>query len=497
MVGIKLEANLHTKRESAHLSVISAELFGLSVAMLPCFFIDLLEKASYLTFLIPILAGIVLSSVIGLMTKMPETIKSIDGLFLLGIVWIVAIIFSAIPFMISGISLADSIFESTSNITTSGATIVNVRNISSGLFMWRSIMEWIGGLAVIMLFTLLLPMFGFGSKELLDSSTSFSSDVSTLTLRKRDIARQFLCIYAFLTASMVLLLSSLDVPLFDSLCESLATISTGGPTSKYSNFSEFPAKIKIICGIFMLLGSINFFLHFRALYYKRSSTYFNNEEFRFVLFWNLTLVVLIYILIHCDHIIGGDFNLDFVDIVVAVISATSTTFFVDFEYWPEIATTILLFAAFLGGSAGSTTGGIKISRIIVILRYIQNGLKSILHPEAVYEVRLNKGSVGNRTINVVAALSVLFLFTTLAGISTLMIFGHDLQSSLLTTIALITTSGSSFSGTLGLPIHSLNWFLKIFLCFIMLLGRLEILSGIILLTPRFWKEFIHSVKRMS
>ena len=483
------------------MTVIGYILLALAIGMIPCLIFNLVNDEPYRPFLWPVLVCLSLSGLIMLTFRMPEIVRPVDGLVMVALMWIVAIVAGSVPFMMSGMYPIDAIFESTSGITTTGSTIMDdIESWPSGILLWRSMMQWIGGMIIIIIFMLIMPMIGFGGRELFGNETSGSGAVN-FSIKLRDAAKQFIIIYLMLTFVLIFILLMLGMNLFEGLCLALSTISTGGFMCKGDSVIGYSALIKVAVMIFMFLGGTNFYLHFKAVYRRNSSGYVHNEEFRFMLLLNILFIALAFLIVTYGPNIVSSFEINndhvynFVDVAFNVISASTTTGFVaaDYDTWAPAAVMLMFGAMIIGGSTGSTSGGLKVGRLLISLKYAFNGVKEMLHPRAIYDVRLNKSSVDNNTISASITIIILFFFTIAIGTGILMLTGIDFQSSMTTMIANLTTFGPATQpfGAIG-SYQSVEWYTKIFLSFVMWLGRLEILTGLILLTPGFWKEFMMS-----
>ena len=489
----------HRKKNSSRY-VIGYILLAEALGMIPCMLFNAYNKESMDPFLCPVIICLVLWMAIMLTFQLPDIVRPVDGLVMIVLMWIVAIAVGSVPFIMSGMEVVDSIFESTSGITTTGSTIlVNFDDWSSGILLWRSMMQWIGGIVIIIIFMLIVPMIGFGGRELFGNETSGSGSVN-LSIKLRDAAKQFITIYLMLTAILIFILMFGGMNFYEAFCLALSTVSTGGFMCKGDSVISYSMFIKIVTMVFMFLGGTNFYLHFKAVYKRNSSGYVHNEEFRYmVMIIFISVIAVFWIAFSESQMFSHEALENFVDVAFNVVSASTTTGFVasNYDEWIPAAVMILFIIMIVGGSTGSTSGGLKVGRLLITLKYAFNGLKEMLHPRAVYDVRLNKSSVESSTISASITITLLFFFTIIAGGAVLMICGLDFQSAMTTIIANLTTFGPGAGdfGAIG-NYHSLDWFLKLFLCLIMWLGRLEILTGLILLTPGFWKEYIMSRRLM-
>ena len=476
--------------------VVGYILIALALGMIPCMIFNFINDEPIEPFLIPIIFCATVSVMIMLTFQLPDIVRPVDGLVMVGLMWIVAIAAGSVPFMMSGMEVVDSIFESTSGITTTGSTIMDdIESWPSGLLLWRSMMQWIGGIAIIIIFMLIMPMIGFGGRELFGNETS-GSGTSSFSIKLRDAAKQFIMIYLILTAVLIVILLLLGMNFYEGFCLALSTISTGGFMCKGDSVIGYSTLVKVAVMLFMFLGGTNFYLHFKAIYRRNSTGYARNEEFRFMLILNILFIALAFFILFADtNIFSRDALDNFVDVAFNVISASTTTGFVasNYDEWAPTAVMVLFVIMIVGGSTGSTSGGLKVGRLLITLKYAYNGLRELLHPRAFYDVRLNKSSVDTSTISASITIIILFFFTIIVGAAILMLTGMDFQESMTTITANLTTFGPATGafGAIG-SYHAVDWFTKLFLCVIMWLGRLEILTGLIIMTPGFWKEYVMS-----
>lgn len=488
-----------SRRRSSTVNVLEYVFFGMFAGMVPCIITALINSEDARIFFYPALICLILGIIVFSTTRMPEVIRPVDGLVMIGMMWLFAIAIGAAPFFMAGMELPDAIFESTSGITTTGSTIMPVVEAwPLCILMWRSVMQWIGGIAIIIIFMLIMPMIGFGGRALFGNETSGSGTLN-LSLKLRDAAKQFITIYMALTIVLLAILTILGMTFYEGLCLAFSTISTGGFMCKNDSLMSYRALVKVAVMIFMFLGGTNFYLHFKAIYRKSSKGYIKNEEFMFMFFLDLIIIAAVFLVINTG---GFDFTYDklneLVDVGLNVVSASTTTGFTaaNYDLWNPAAVALLFFVMIIGGSTGSTSGGFKVGRALIIIKYAYNGLIGMLHPKGVYEVRLSSSGVESDTVSSAITIVLMFVMTTIIGTIVLMMFNIDFTSSMTIIIGNLTTFGPATGayGAIG-SYGDLNWFLKIFLSVIMWLGRLEILTGLILLMPGFWKEFSMSRRK--
>ncbi|MCQ2052591.1 MAG: hypothetical protein MJZ03_01445 [archaeon] len=493
---MQLEILLAHRYKSSTMCVVSYTMVAMVLGLVPCLIFSIINQESIDPFLIPIILYLVIAGLLATLFKLPEIVRPIDGLIMIAAMWIVAIFAGSVPFIISGMNIVDAIFESTSGITTTGSTIMtDISEQPSGILLWRSVTQWIGGIAIILIFMLIMPMVGFNGRELVGNETS-GSGTSNFSIKLGDAAKQFILIYLSLTAVLVILLLILGMSFYEGLCLSLSTISTGGFMCKGDSVISYGVAIKIVVMAFMFLGGTNFYLHFKTIYKHRATDCIQNEEFRTMFLINMIGIVAT-ILIACNSmLLETEHKLtEYVDVAFNVVSASTTTGFVasNYDNWVPGAIILLFVVMIIGGSTGSTSGGLKVGRLIVSLKYIHNSFKEMLHPKAIYDIRLNKTNVEPSTVSVSITIIILFFLTIITGTSVLMLLGIDFQQAIAMIVANLTTFGPSIDpfGAIG-NYHDLEWFTKIFLSVVMWLGRLEILTGLILFTPGFWREYMRS-----
>ncbi len=480
------------KRESIFLKVLGSGMLILAIGMLPSLIYDIVDGNDLKVFLYPMLVILIVGTLFTIFTRYPSIINPIDGLLVIALMWFMMVVIGSIPFMLSGINFVDSIFESTSGITTTGATILaDIESWPRGMLMWRSMLQWIGGIMIILLFMFFLPMIGFGSRSLFDNETSGSGS-GNLSLRLKDAGTQFVKIYMVLSIVLVLLLVVLGTPLYDSLCITFSTISTGGFAPKGDSIASYSPIVKLVVALFMFLGGTNFYLHYKATYHKKPSVYLHNQEFLIMV--GIIVAASVFTIAVLSQTMG--FNIDtVVDSIFTIVSASTTTGFasIDYSLWISSLIAIMFLAIVIGGSAGSTAGGLKISRVVILVKNAYNGLKSSLHPNAVYNVKMDKNIVDKTTVTNTVNLTILFAMTLAIGTAVFMLLGSNFEISFTTALSSITTFGPSMDhfGPYG-SYNNMHTFGKLFMCFLMIVGRLEFITALIVFTPGFWREFMLS-----
>ena len=474
----------HEKFESPSFWMAGIVLLGLAAAMVPCVIVALICHESVLPYVLPFLAFSALGSFLLLIFRMGY-VRPVNVLVMLGVIWFVSIGGGLIPFMLEGMTFTDSLMESASGYTTAGcSTIDDFSDLSTSILFYRSLSNWVGGIMIILIVMIILPMAKVGNRTLVSNEMSGSGS-SNVSVRIRDAAVQFSIIYLFLTAIMLILLLLTGTEFFDAVSLSLCTVSTGGLVS---GDIEINYAARVIMIVFMFLGGTNFYLHYRAVYLRKPSVYRRNSEFMGLLIWCVVMSVVMYFIVEPHTSVGP---LDtYVDSLFTVISAATTTGYTapSQEDWPKVTRIIMFAIAFIGASSGSTSGGVKMSRIIILLKYIRNGLDHIIHPNNINEIYVDGSPVSRETARLAAVVTFMFMVTVCVFTVIFMLAGVDSVESIEVVLAMVTSLG-----TVDADLASMSPFLKVMMVILMWAGRLEILVALAILSPRVWKEHLKDV----
>jgi len=414
-----------------------------------------------------------------------------EGMGVVALAWMAAGLFGCLPFLLGGVTdgLTDSYFEAISGFTTTGASVLTqIESVPKGLLFWRSLTHWLGGMGIIVLGVAILPLVGVGGMQLYKAEVP-SPVVDRLRPRITETARTMWKVYLLISAAEVGLLFLGGMNLFDSACHTFGTLATGGFSTRDGSIGVYGGYVQYVIIVFMFLAGVNFSLHYRALL-GRPQSYLKDPELRvfvaLIFFFSLLVVVNLYFsqTFHSleESIRHGLFQ------VVAIISTTGYTT-ADFGQWPSLAKVILLFCMFLGASAGSTGGGIKIMRLMLLVKHAYRELMRLVHPRAVIAVKLGGSSVPDEVLNAVWGFLGLYLTLFVCGFLGLAALGLDLTTSFTAVAATIGNIGPG----LGLVGPAENYAAiptlgKWILVGCMLLGRLEIYTVIILMVPEFWRK---------
>ena len=423
--------------------------------------------------------------------KANKNISKREGYIIVSLVWVVFSVFGSLPFYISGAipSYTDAFFETMSGFTTTGASILNdIESMPYGLLFWRSLTQWIGGMGMIVLSLAILPIFGFGGMQLFIAEVPGPTP-DKLHPRIKETAKRLWVIYISFTLVETILLKLGGMTWFDAINHSFTTMATGGYSTKQDSIAYFTSPfIQYVIVVFMVLAGTNFTLSYYALHFKFGKV-FRNEEFRFYIGFILIFTFIIaFFLWHFD---GLGIEPSFRDSLFQVVSIMTTTGYVTADYlkWTPFIPVIIFVLMFLGGSAGSTGGSIKIIRIVLLLKNSYLELKRIIHPNAVIPVRINNKSVAPEIIYNVLAFFVIYLIITIISTIIISSLGYNLDTS----IGAVASSLGNIGPGLGLvgPVENYSHipaFGKWFLSFLMLLGRLELFTILIILSPAFWRK---------
>lgn len=424
--------------------------------------------------------------------KVPETkmIYAKEGLVIVGSAWILWSLFGAIPFFMTGEipSYLDAFFETVSGFTTTGSTILtNIEILSKGTAFWRSLTHWIGGMGVLVFVMMLTSLDDENSMHLMRAEVP-GPEADKLVPKARDTARILYTMYFILTAMEVLFLMFGGMNFYDALLHSFSTAGTGGFSNRNASVAYYDsAYIDGVITVFMILFGINFNLYF-FLRLKNWKEMLKNEELHVYLgiIAAATAVISINIMGMYGNIVHA---FRYASFQVASVITTTGFSTADFNIWPELSKTILLSLMVVGACAGSTGGGMKVSRVLILLKSVKQEVKRMLHPNAVTIVKVNGKKVGNDTMQSVYIYFICYIFIMIASVLIVSINNFDFAttfSSVLTTLNNIGP-GISLAGPME-NFYKFSTLSKLVFCFDMLIGRLEIFPYLLLMSPGLWRR---------
>jgi len=414
-----------------------------------------------------------------------------DGFMIVVLFWAVLGIFGGLPFYLYGaldLSVAAAIFESMSGLTTTGATlIVGLDRLPHSILFYRQQMQWLGGMGIVVLAIAVLPMLGIGGQQLFRAETpGITKD--KLTPRIAGTAKALWYIYLGLTILCALAYWAAGMSGFDAISHSFSTVAIGGFSTHDASIGYFDSSlIEMIATLFMLISGINFALHFAVARNFKFQTYWRDEEFRTyaAIVVALTVIASTYLYISDTH----DIKDSFVKGLFHVVSIGTTTGFTSEEYfnWPGFLPVLLLFASFAGGCTGSTGGGMKVIRVLLLFKQGQRELQRLLHPNATIVVKVGNQAMSNRMIDLVWGFFATYLALLAIMLLLLMATGLDQESAFSAVVACLNNLGPGL-GIVSANYSSLGDFEYGVLSMAMLFGRLEIFTLLVLFTPTFWRQ---------
>jgi len=413
-----------------------------------------------------------------------------EGFVIVTMAWIIISLFGAIPFVLSGAipDYTNAFFETMSGFTTTGASILNdIESLPKGILFWRSMTHWIGGMGIIVLSLAILPLLGVGGMQLFIAEVPGPTP-DKIHPRVAATAKRLWAIYVAFTLLETVLLMFGGMSLFDGLCHSFGTLATGGFSTQNASIANYSPYIQYVVIIFMMLAGINFTMHYFALkgMIKKVS---KDQELRFYLAIILvsTIFIALTLILKNLHPVEEAFR----QTLFQVVSIVTTTGFVTYDYlqWPSFIWFVIVLLMFTGGCAGSTGGGIKISRLLLLLKNSRLEMRRQVHPNAIIPVRINGRVVPQQLVNNVLAFFLIYFLIFAGGTLVMSLLGLDFESAIGSTAATLGNIGPGI-GIVG-PVSNYaaipeggKWFLSL----LMLLGRLELFTVLILFTRSFWKH---------
>lgn len=425
----------------------------------------------------------------------PKNIGKREGYLIVVMAWLSVSFFAAMPYYLgdSQLNLVDSIFESISGLTTTGATVFNdLETLPNHILLWRSLTQWIGGMGIIVLTVAIFPLLGVGGVELFvaESPGPVSNKIHP---RIKETAKRLWFLYVGLTIFLILLLFVEGMTFFDAINHGLTTMATGGFSTKNASIAYYKSPIiQYTILFFMFTAGVNYTLIY-AGYKRKFKKIWSSDEFKIYLFIIATLVIFATLVIHLYH----DVSIEkaFRDSAFQIISVVTTTGFVSADYtlWHPVLTMLFFVLLFSGACAGSTAGGIKIIRHLVLAKNSILEFKRLLHPNALVRMRIDKQLVAPRIITHVLVFLLVYLLIFFLGALIMSFILADFESPLLSAAGAVATSLGNVGPAIG-DLGPTDNFAdvppsgKLLLSFIMLLGRLELFSMLIIFTPYFYKS---------
>ncbi len=474
--------------------ILGLLLMVFSVTMLPPVMVGAIyaEAASYsflIAFFVTLITGLLLWLPV---RKFVRELHLRDGFIVVVMFWSVLALFGSIPFMLIdelSMSFIEALFESMSGLTTTGATVITgLDELPKTLLFYRQELQWLGGMGIIVLAVAILPMFGIGGMQLYRAETPGPMKDNKLTPRITETAKALWYIYLGLTVSCAVAYWLAGMTLFDAICHSFSTVAIGGFSTHDASIGYFEStSIEAVAVVFMLLAGINFALHFIAVRSMRVSAYWADAEFRayITVLFIVGIIVCTYLYFHHTFgTIGGVLHHGLFQVVSIGTTAGFTT--ADYHNWPGFLPALLLLLSFVGGCAGSTGGGMKVIRVLLLIKQGSREILRLIHPNAEIPVKVGGVSLNSRVIGSVWGFFALYVLAFCFMSLLLAATGLDLVTAFSAVAACINNLGPGL-GEVGSNYASIPDTAKGILCFAMLLGRLEIFTLLVLLSPAFWR----------
>ena len=475
--------------------VLGILLAWFSVTMLPPILVGELYKEDsmmpfMLAFSITLITGLILWYPV---RKFRDDLRLRDGFLIVVLFWTVLGTFGALPLLFSqslSLGITDAVFESISGLTTTGATVItNLDELPKSLLFYRQALQWLGGMGIIVLAVAILPMLGVGGMQLYRAETPGPVKDTKLTPRIKETAKALWYIYLSLTIACALGYWIAGMNVFDAIAHSFSTVAIGGFSTHNESIGYFrSAPIETVSIIFMILSGANFGLHFITWKSQSVRHYLQDPEFKTYLFviTAISLITAVFLRISEVYLSWND---AFAKAVFHAVSIGTTTGFTTSHYyfWPSFLPLLLLLASFIGGCTGSTGGGMKVIRVLLLVKQGLREMLRLIHPNAKIAVKIGSKPVDTRVVEAVWGFFSAYIGVFVVMLLLLMASGLDQVTAFSAVTATLNNLGPGL-GEVGANYTSINDFSKWVLCLGMLLGRLEIFTLLVVLTPAFWRR---------
>lgn len=447
------------------------------------------KESAALSYLIVAVICFVLGTLLTRKRPASSNLYTHEGFVTVALSWIVMSIFGAIPFVLAGDipSYVDALFETISGFTTTGSSILtDVEALTHASLFWRSFTHWIGGMGVFVFIMAILPLMG-GSTMNLMKAESPGPSVNKLVPHVQDTAMILYAIYIGMTIVEIILLCIFGMPLFDSLCTTFGTVGTGGFGIKNDSLASYSPAIQNTVTVFLILSGINYSFYFLLLS-KKLKDAFHIEEVRWYLFIILAATgTIVYDTRHMYATLEETVRHAFFQVASIITTAGFAT--TDFDLWTSLAKTVLVILMFIGACAGSTGGGIKVSRLIILVKTIKKELSLIVHPREVRKIRMDGHVVEHATLRSANVFLVVYFLILLASTLLVAVDEYDFTTNFTAVLSALNNIGPGLNAVGPTQNFSIfSSFSKCVLMFDMLAGRLELLPMLVLFMPATWKR---------
>ncbi len=479
--------------------IIIARVLGIllmiySMALVPPVIVSMIyhdntHLAFLITFAITLSTGVIMWFAVH---NKKQDLRTRDGFVITALFWTVLGLFGSLPFMLAdspGLSFSDAVFESLSGLTTTGATVITgLDNLPESILIYRQLLQWLGGIGIIVIAMAILPMLGIGGMQLYRAETPGPVKDSKLTPRITETAKALIIIYVGLTILCGISYLIAGMTVFDAICHAFSTVAIGGFSTHDASIGYFDSPAVMVVAIFfMLFSGINFALHFFAWSSRSIRQYVFDPEFRFYMVCIAlgTFITVFYLALTgtysvSDSVLQGVFE---------TVSIVTTTGFgtADFSQWPNFLPFMLFIGAFMGGCAGSTAGGMKVIRVLLVWKQFLREIHRLIHPNAVIPIKIGKKSVSDRVVDAVWGFFAAYVFVFIIMFLMLLATGMDFLTAFSAVGACINNLGPGM-GDVAAHYGDIGNTAKWILCFAMLLGRLEVFTLLVLFSPMFWRR---------
>ena len=474
--------------------IIGVLLILFSATMLPSLFISLSsadgsESAFAMGFAATLFAGVAL----WLPTRqLSRDLNIRDGFLVTALFWLVLGVFGAIPLWLApdlALSPVSAVFESISGLTTTGATVITgLDDLPRSILLYRQLLQWLGGIGIIVLAVAVLPMLGIGGMQLYRAESAGPSKDRKLTPRITSTAKALFGIYLLLTVACTASYFLAGMSWFDALCHAFSTVAIGGFSTHDASLGFYDQPpVLLVSSVFMVLSAINFGLHFLALQRRNVRVYAHDSETAFF----MTVISLAAVVVCCLLLATESLSLEesLIHGLFQTISIATTTGFTtqDFSAWPLFLPILLLMLSFMGGCVGSTGGGMKAMRILLIFRQGMRELRQLLHPNAVIPLKIDARRVQTEVISAVWSFFAVYMFCFVLIWLGLLATNLDFISAFSAVVATMNNLGPGLGGVAN-HYAAVSEPGKLILCLAMLMGRLEVFTLLVLFTPAFWRH---------
>lgn len=420
-------------------------------------------------------------------------LRAREGFLIVVLFWLVLASFSAVPLLLldkPNFSLADAFFESFSGLTTTGATILShIDTLPHSVLYYRQQLQWIGGMGIIVLAVAVLPMLGIGGMQLYRAETPGPVKDSKMTPRIADTAKHLWYIYLSLTIACSLAYWLAGMSAFDAICHAFATIAIGGFSTHDASMGYFnSSSINFVCVFFLIIAGINFALHYAVVQNKSLKNYIYDPEFRVFIILQIVLTLICFAVLMA-HGTYPNSDQAFEQALFQSVSISTTAGFAttSFAEWPTLLPILLIFSSFIGGCAGSTGGGMKVVRMILLFLQGIRELNKLVHPKAIFTIKLGSKALPDRVVEAVWGFFSAYAAVFVVCMLLLLAAGMDDITAFTAVAACMNNLGPGL-GDVAANYSQINDFSKWVLVMAMLFGRLEIFTLLVLFTPTFWRS---------